>query len=165
MQKTKHTVEVIEPCLEIEEHLHQAERGWIIQKIGWIFILGVVLAGGLGVFGEGLVSSKSVSSGSSRAEFERFFRHEVEMKVLVESASHIASISFPAQYLKKFKMVRIIPEEASNTTANNEVTFNFTPGDNKIVNIYVTPKDYGSVSGTMRINDRDTFNLNHFIYP
>lgn len=165
MQKNKQVVEVVEPCLEIDEQLDLQKKGWVLQRVGWIFILCVMIAGGLGLFGEGILSGKTVSSGNSRVNYERFFRYEVEMKVLVESSHHIASVSFPQEYLKNFNIVRFVPEPANNSTINNTISFNFLPADNHIVSIYMIPKGYGGISGTMKINGAEVIQLDHFIYP
>ena len=165
MPKNKPSVEVIQTDLQIEEDLDLQEKGWVVQRFGWIFIIAVMVAGGAGLFGEGVFSKRTLTAGNSKAEFERFFRYETEMKVLVESSGHIASISFDAQYLKNFRILYFVPEPFNNNTLNNQVRFNFLPGQNRIVSIYMIPKDYGSISGTMKVNEKESFNLHHFIYP
>lgn len=165
MQRQKHKVEVVNPDLEIDEQFHLQEKGWVIQRVGWIIIILVMIAGGLGVFGGGFVSKKSSSSGNIKAEYERFFRYETEMKVLVESSNHISSISFSQQYLKDFRIIRFVPEFDNNNTTENEVRYNFLPGQNHIVTVYLIPKDYGTIGGTMKVNEINNITLNHFIYP
>jgi hypothetical protein len=165
MQKNKYTVEVVDPCLEIDEYLPLQEKGWALQKWGWIFIISIMVAGALGLFGGGILSKQSISSGNSKGEYERFWRYEVEMKVLIESKDHIASISFPEQYLKKFRIVRFVPEPENNNTINNAVRYNFLPSENHTVSIYMISKDYGPIKGPLTVNERDNLNINHFIYP
>ena len=165
MDKHKHTVEVIDPCLEIDEHLALQEKGWALQKFGWFFIIAVMIAGSLGLFGEGVLSSRTLKDGNSSIEFDRFFRYETEMKILVQSKDHIASISFPDQYLKNFRIVRIVPEPVNNNTVQNSIKFNFLPAENRLTTVYLVPKDYGTVAGVMKINEKENFTLNQFIYP
>ncbi len=137
----------------------------MIQRVGWIIIIAGMIAGGLGVFGGGWVSKQSSSTGNIKAAYERFFRYETEMKVLVESSDHISSISFSQQYLKDFRIVRFVPEFDNNNTTENEVRYNFLAGQNRIVSVYLIPKHYGAIVGTMKVNENVNFNLNHFIYP
>lgn len=165
MQRQKHKVEVLNSELKIDEQLHLQEKGWVIQRVGWIIIIAVMIAGGLGAFGDGWVSKQSSSTGNIKAEYERFFRYETEMKVLVESSNHISSISFSQQYLKDFRIVRFVPEFDNNNTTENEVRYNFLPGQNRIVSVYLIPKNYGAIAGTMKVNDTNNITLNHFIYP
>jgi hypothetical protein len=87
------------------------------------------------------------------------------MKILVESKDHIASISFPDEYLKKFRIVRFVPEPTNNNTIHRSIKYNFLPAENHIVSVYVIAKDYGSAAGVMKINEKETFTINQFIYP
>lgn len=165
MQRQKHTVEVLNPDLEIDEQLDLHEKGWVIQKVGWTIIITVMIAGGAGIFGNGFLSNQTSISGYIKADYERFFRYETEMKVLVESTNHISSISFSQQYLKDFRIVRFVPEPFNNNTTKKEVRYNFLPGENHIVSVYLIPKDYGRIGGIMKVNETNNINLNHFIYP
>jgi hypothetical protein len=165
MPQKNGTVETVETSLEIDEVLPLQEKGWVWQRIGWGLILAIMLAGGLGLFGEGLLSEKTATAGNSEVQYEQFFRYEVEMKVLVQSKDHISSISFPGQYLKNFRIVRFVPEPANNNSTNGTVKYNFLPSENNIVSIYMVTKGYGSIGGTMKVNEKDNFQLNHFIFP
>lgn len=165
MPSQKNTVEAVEPEFEIDEHIDLQEKGWVIQRIGWIMIIAVMIAGGLGLFGSGWISNQTSSVGNIKAEFERFFRYETEMKILVESGEHISSISFPQQYLKDFRIIHFVPEPENNNTSDNEVKYNFLAGQNKIVSVYLVPKTYGSIKGSMEVNETTVLNLDHFIFP
>lgn len=165
MPQQKSTVEVVEPDFEIDEQLDLQEKGWVIQRFGWIMIIAVMIAGALGLFGNGLISNKTSSSGNIKAEFERFFRYETEMRVLVESSDHISSISFPQQYLKDFRIIHFVPEPVNNNTVGHEVRYNFLAGQNKIVSVYLIPQGFGSVKGSMNVNETTVLNLDHFIFP
>jgi hypothetical protein len=165
MPRQRNTVEIVEPEFEIDEQLELQEKGWVIQRVGWIMIIAVMIAGALGLFGNGWISNQTSSSGNVKAEFERFFRYETEMKVLVESSDHISSISFPQKYLKDFRIIHFVPEPFNNNTTGNEVRYNFLKGQNKIVSVYLVPKSYGSIDGSLKVNETIVLNLDHFIFP
>lgn len=165
MPRQKHSVEVVKTTLQIDERLDLHEKGWVIQRVGWVIIFAIMAAGLLGLFGEGAFSQKTVSNGTTKVEYERFFRYETEMMIRIESGTHISTISFPQEYLKDFRIVRFEPEPFSNTTSQHEVVYNFLPGQNLMVSIYLIPKTYGAISGTAKVNGTSNFNLNHFIFP
>jgi hypothetical protein len=166
MPTKKNTVEHIKPTLQIEESISLHEKGWIIQRVGWVVVIAIVIAGILGVFGEGPLSKEEPVSGNIKAKYERFFRFEAEMKIVVESsADHISQISFPQHYLKNFKILRFVPEPDNNITAAGEVIYNFLPAQNRIVSVYLTPTNHGQIDGDMKVNGVNTFSLHHFIYP
>lgn len=165
MPQKKHTVEVIKPDLEIDEKLDLHEKGWIIQRLGWVIIIAVMVVGALGLFGQGWASKQKPSQGAVNVEYERFFRYETEMEIRIQSREHIASVSLPQEYIKNFRRMRFEPEPENNTTANGEVVYNFLPSNNQVLTIYLVPKSQGSIGGTMKVNGTTGFDLHHFIYP
>lgn len=166
MAKKKHSVEEIKPELEINERLSLHEKGWVVQRVGWVIISLVVVAGALGLFGEGPLSKKTLSSGNIKAEYERFFRYEAEMKIRLQSGDeHIAHIALPQQYVQNFRIVRFEPQPENNQTVADNIVFRFLPEQNRIVSIYLVPKSTGAVSGVMQVNGRHQYPLHHFIYP
>lgn len=165
MPRQKHTIEEVKTTLQLDERLDLHEKGWVIQRVGWVIIFAIMAAGLLGLFGEGAFSQKTVYNGATKVEYERFFRYETEMKIKIESPAHISSISIPQEYLKDFEIVRFEPEPFSNNTSQHEVIYNFLPGQNLILSIYLIPKAYGAIHGVMKVNGTSNFNLNHFIFP
>jgi hypothetical protein len=74
-------------------------------------------------------------------------------------------MSFPQQYLKDFRIIHFVPEPVNNNTVGNEVRYNFLAGQNKIVSVYLIPQGFGSVKGSMNVNETTVLNLDHFIFP
>ena len=166
MPVRKHSVETGKSSLQIDESLSLHRTGWIVQRIGWVIIVMIMIAGLLGLFGEGMLSKTEPASGGIKATYERFFRFEAEMKIVVESSGdHISNISFSQSYLKNFKILRFIPEPEGNNTSSGEVIYNFLPAQNRLVTIYLTPTNQGGISGDMKVNRSNVISLHHFIYP
>lgn len=140
------------------------EKGWIAQKIGWGFMLAVMLFTALGLFGEGPLSTKKATAGNVEIQYDHFYRYEKEMKILLKSNEHISNIAFPQEYLKHFRIVRMIPEPKDNQSVGTDVQYNFQGDQNKLTTIYLMPEDYGKISGVVKANNQGVL-LNHFIYP
>jgi hypothetical protein len=102
--------------IDIDEQLALHEKSWVIQKVGWFFIIGIMVVGLLGLFGEGIMSEKKISKEGVSVTFEKFYRYEAEMRVLVESDTHISSISFPQDYLREFRILRVECRKQQNNT-------------------------------------------------
>jgi hypothetical protein len=124
-----------------------------------------MVAGLLGLFGGGVLSKQTVKSQQITAEYERFFRYETEMKVVLKSNEHIGSVSLPQQYIQHFRLVHFEPQPENNHSSGNDIVYNFLPENNRIVTIYMIPKDFGTIEGEMRINGADNIQLDHFIFP
>lgn len=166
MSREKRSVEHAAHSLEMEEDIRLHEKGWIVQRIGWVFILTVMVAGAIGVFGSGFVSKETPQAGSFKVKYDRYYRYETEMKIEIQSASeHISTLSFPQDYLKNFRLIRFIPDPLHNHTENQEVVYNFPPSANRTVTLYVIAEDFGAINGNMKINGQNNIALNHFLYP
>ena len=165
MATKKHSVEVIKPELEIDEQLPLHETGWKVQRVGWVLIVLIPVLGALGLFGEGVLSSRESTAGPYTTHYDKFYRFEKEMQIEARSTSEsIAQISLPQEYIRNFRIVRIIPEPERNSAEQDQVVFHFAGSDNKLVSIYAVPERFGSISGTFMVNNQ-SFPLYHFIYP
>lgn len=165
MSAKKHSVETAKHDLELDEDIGLHERGWRWQKLGWGLLILLVIAGALGAFGEGILSTRKPSSNGITLRYDRFFRYQHEMQVLVQSqVGFIHTISLPQQYLEKMLLVRMVPEPIDNVAQGDRVTFRFV-GTHKIISIYEQPEDAGSIDGLLLVNDSARFLLSHFIYP
>jgi hypothetical protein len=165
MYHNRKGVESIDHDMPIEEDLRLHHKGWVTQVIGKTIILSVMVSGLLGLYGEGWLSEQKVSDGNMRIEFESFYRYETEMKIKIEAKEHIETVSLPQQYFGQFRMVRMEPDPVNNNALGPDIVFNFQPGNNQTVTIYLIPKEYGRINGTMHINGTRNIALHHFIYP
>lgn len=167
MATKKHSVEVVKTDLEIEEHLELHETGWKTQHVGWVFIFGLMALAGLGLFGQGIASKRTVEQNGVHVEYERFFRHEAPMELRVELRATAGSqpvISFPAPYLAHFRIQSIQPEPRENRVEGDQVHYFFDGTPPLRVVFYLVPQQVGTVEGSVRANNR-SIPLTHFIYP
>src|SRR5688572_7914845 len=101
MSGKKHSVEVVNHELQLEEELPMHERSWVIQRVGWVLIILFVLAAAAGLFGDGILSKKKSTSGNATAEYERFARYESETKILLQSPNEsINTLSLSQKYVE-----------------------------------------------------------------
>jgi hypothetical protein len=162
------SLEKVKTNLEIEEHLDAHRQGFAVQKIGLLFILAMVLAGALGVFGDGFLSDKSVSLPFGTVAFQKFHRHEAIMNLSVavfESNNNSVTVSFPSSYLKSLEIKTITPDVTSVTLKGDQVDYTFAgEASNTTINFSIIPHKVGSVEGQIKVNDAPV-HLKHFIYP
>ena len=60
--------------LQIDEDMDFQHKEWIAERWGWRIMALVLLAGLLGLFGQGPLSDKTVQSGSLLVQYGRFER-------------------------------------------------------------------------------------------
>jgi len=159
-------VETVHHDLQLEEDLPLHKRGWKIQRAGFAFIFLIVVTAGAGMYGDGPVSRNTLEVQSIHLEYERFFRKDADMKLLIripESAANSA-VSFPVSYLQNFAIRYVLPEASESETNNGNVTYTFKGAGMKTIIFYLIPKNAGEVHGTITV-DGQSFKISHFIYP
>src|SRR5687768_12216161 len=122
------SLEKVNTKLEIEEHLDAHRQGFVVQRAGLIFILAMVLAAALGVFGDGWLSKGSASLPFGSVEFEKFYRHEGNMNLTVSIAKNDQdniTVSFPSSYLKSVEIKTITPDASSIVLRGDMVDYTF----------------------------------------
>jgi hypothetical protein len=165
MSVTGKNIEAVKHNIDLEERIDLHKRGWKMQKLGWVIIFLIPLLGLLGLYGEGFLSFTQVVNSGFKTSYDRFFRYEKEMKILITSeGENISSISLPQKYINHFRIESIVPQPAQNLMIDNEIVYHFSGGGNRIVALYLVPEDYGNIAGTLKVNGH-AFSLNHFIYP
>ncbi|MEI6948244.1 hypothetical protein V9K67_13690 [Paraflavisolibacter sp. H34] len=166
MAGEKHPVEEVKTTLQIDEDLPLHQRGWKIQRAGWIFILLFLLLAAIGLFGNGPISEKKLRSDQVTVTYERFFRYEAEMELKIDrqAGDSATVVSLPGPYLKNFLVDAIIPEPEATTYSGGRIQYRFQGTGPLTVVFYLKPQHYGSFAAQLQVNDQP-FSIAHFIYP
>src|SRR5690606_24516949 len=118
--------------LSTPDKLRFQNNNWIAERVGWVFLAGVVLAAILGLFGHGAFSNAGAATadGALTAAYPRFLRAESPVQLDVTAAPALAadgrlSIWLDAAYLARFEVVGIEPEPESTELGSERRTFHF----------------------------------------
>jgi len=151
--------------LPLEDEISLHEKGWMIQRIGWVLMTIFLVLALLGFFGQGPVSKKEVQAGNIHVSYERFGRYEHGMQMKFQSSGeHISTISMPIDYLEKFRMNEIIPKESRQITSAGYVNFLFEGANNALVIFQLIPVRSKTVGGAFKVN-ANSFSIKQTIYP
>lgn len=166
MSKEKHTVEVVKTDLEINEELRLHEKGWIVRKIGWVFIYLLVSLAAFGMFGDGILSHRKLTNGDTQIQYERFHRQEARMNIRfdIQQPQNNLVISFDNEYFRNFKVESIMPEPREVKILNGQVNYVFDSQGKSSIVFFMTPQELGTIQGSVHVNGKQ-FNLTHFIFP
>lgn len=167
MKKNSEVEHVQQHDLEIDEKLPDQIRGWKFQTVGLTFIFLIVAAAALGLFGNGLLSDRTVFTKDGIVSYDYFTRHEsrTPLKITVKSpAKKGSNISLQWSYLEKFRIESIVPEPAAVTTNKGVVHYTFAGDGVLMVTFYLIPQDFGTVESTLSINGY-ALQVEHFVFP
>lgn len=167
MDKNSEVEPVNQHDLEIDEKLKSHLLGWKVQTAGLVFIFAIVLSAGMGLYGNGVASKKTVSAGLNTIEYERFGRFENMMPLQVKIVSNEngnSEIAISDRYLRKFRIETIMPEPSEVKIQKEQIHYVFESRGSFTVTMYMIPREFGQVGGSLYI-DNDSIVINQFIFP
>lgn len=152
--------------LHLDERMDLHRKGWIAQRIGWVFIFALVVAAAMGVFGDGLASKTSKSGVNTSISYDRYYRKEARMELRISISNPAVNpvISFPGDYITRFKLESVVPEPVQNTSSGGMVHYTFNGSGPMNIIFRLVPEKMGTIKGEAVVNG-ESFQLSHLIYP
>ncbi|MCU0354225.1 MAG: hypothetical protein MUD08_10890 [Cytophagales bacterium] len=153
--------------LDDKPDLHRGAE--VAQRILWIAMSLLVLAGGLGLFGGGPLSkhTEGDTENGFRIQYDRFARHEatteLEMRWRVSHTGE-ATVAFPADYMAVFDVSGIVPAPVRVHSEQNRVFYHFSGSGDFIVLFKLRPDQVGRINGYVEANGKHVV-LRHFVFP
>jgi hypothetical protein len=167
MGKPKDSIEIVKTDLEIQEEIDAHKQGWAAQRAGLIFMLAFVLSAAAGVFGDGPASKTHITNERITVESERFYRHEARMELrihVIGAETDGVTVTFPNQYLQKFRVDSILPEPEENKITDGQTTYSFQGTGDIDITFYMSPQTPGTITGEVLVNEK-SFPLKTLVYP
>lgn len=159
--------------LEISEDKQFQQREWKMERIGWVLMMLLVIAGFLGLLGgPGLFSDATAAAPNLQVRYSRF-AHLLEDTSLRLWATPVESedtvrISISNTLLEDVRIEGIVPEPESVEAASDHVTFSFqlqAPNEEAVVTFYLNPTRPGTKQGWLGIDGDSPVELSLFVYP
>ena len=146
--------------LEVDEDPRYSRREAVAERIGWIVILAVVVAGALGLFANGPVSHRTARNGEVEVHHQRFARNQgrttVEVRVdaaAIEGGEVVVAV--PQRFLEAYEVEEIFPEPASVRVDVGDVELVFEVGDGTELRaaLHLRPERVGRQRGAVTVGD------------
>ena len=159
--------------IEIDQDLDHARVLWRVQRLGWIAMLLVIIAGVLGVFGHGPLAKAHASGDGFTLDYDRFARHGATSSLVAEVEpgalrGDTARLWLSRQYLDAVELESVVPEPERVETRGDVVLFTFLATDRSRparITFKGRPDDYWSKSASAGIDGRGSVSFHQFIYP
>ena len=160
-------------ALQINEDLQFQRRDWFLQRVGWCALGLLLLAGLAGLLGPGPLSRTTRTDGGGLdVGYERFVRDNAQTDLSFRVApqalvSDQARLLIHRDYLAANRLQRIEPEPRSTRSLGEYVEFSFDAQASEPLAIRLTlePDEFGTHSGSVRLNDGPEVRLEQFTYP
>lgn len=145
--------------LEIVEDLDYQRRSWIVQRVGWVVMGSLSLAGLLGLFGPGLLSWAKAGKPGDRLwlEYERFERFQSPAQLRVHVAPGASQtgqtrLQIDRDYLEQIQLQQVTPQPWRVEAAGDQLGYIFQiakPEQSTAITFYFQPQQIGSLSGSV----------------
>jgi hypothetical protein len=158
----------------IDEDMAFQRREWMIQRVGWVVILVLLIAGLLGALGgNGWLSHGEAKVGSLALEYERFTRQRrpTSLQVRVDPASARdgqVPIWLDQAFLDRIDVERVEPEPVETRAGADRVVYQLALADPQRpaqVTIAYQPADLGVTQIRLGIVGGDAIAIDQVVYP
>lgn len=125
----------------VEQEYGFLEKEWRTLRIGWFALVLFVLAGVLGLFGDGPLSKVTSETSIGVVRYERFLRHSSPSAIIIESELPLndSSVYINRNYLKSVKIEQIEPRPVSASLTGDRVRFRFGSRESRQIIFHISP--------------------------
>ncbi|MEH0885244.1 hypothetical protein [Enterobacter sp. UNJFSC 003] len=162
-----------EKVLGINESNRLLRFEYAFRQVGFIVLLGVIVAAIIGLFSSGAISDavKTNSAKTLSVSYERFGRRETEFPVQITFP-----VNTPGEYLVSMTTARtdvydpgsVWPQPDRMYSQGNTLYFiynNLKSNDKFTVRLFLTPSRAGKWTNTIGVNSEPEIRFWQFIYP
>jgi len=144
---------------------------WRLQHLGWAVIGLLVLAGAVGLFGSGPLSSTTRAANELTLEYDRFIRRgtpfTLKATIPVPPGSTRAELSLPRDYLGSLRVLSIVPEPIQVVSGAELTKFLFAAdpaSDLLVVDLHAEPIKAGMLDAEL-IAGGARLQFTQFVWP
>ncbi|MGF6099937.1 hypothetical protein [Enterobacter sp. A4] len=157
----------------IDESYRLLTFEYAFRQVGFIVLLGIIVAAIAGLFSSGMVSdtAKKNSAKSLTINYERFGRRETETRMQLTfpvQAEGKYTLSITSESSEAYEPGSVWPQPDNMFSRGNTLYFvynNLKKTDTFSVLFFTTPSIAGKWNTVIRINDEPELTIWQFIYP
>jgi len=152
-----------------KESLPFQRREWVVQRIGWVVFALILLAGLLGLFGDGPLAHRVAASPALQIEYDWLIRRDSpttwKLTPRVPPKDGHYRVALDADWAQHFRMHGIQPEPASARLVDGRWEYEFEASASVPIVFNVEARRMGSLEGSIRLGDAPPIELSQFAYP
>jgi hypothetical protein len=146
--------------------------GWLLERVGWAMMAVVVLAAGVGLFGNGLFSAAEAATGDGKlaARYQRYWRARLpgELEIRWPADAGETTIWIEDAYLDNFEIGGVSPTPAAVAIGAERSFYTFKVQEPNMmvrVSFRLEPKRGGSFKGRIGRADGGELTIEQFVFP
>jgi hypothetical protein len=158
--------------LQLDEDIDQQHKVWVIERVAWVIMAGIIIAGIAGFLGHGPYSSRTETppDAAYTIEYQRFEHHqsssEFTIKVMEEGLDgDMVSMRLGNDFLRKAEITGIEPEPDSVVLDADFIQFNFRASAAGGITFHYMPNGFGNIALDISLGERPLQTHPQFILP
>lgn len=161
--------------LEIDHDLRFQKREWAFERVAWVAMALLVLAGLLGLLGRGPMSNQTAASpdGTVTVEYERFLNHRASTTITVRVSGDVTvgrtfRLAINQDFLQGIQIIQITPTPDSTEAGEGRHLFVFNaadPGRATVVVIHLEPEGPTTLHGRISVPGGPPAAFAQVVYP
>jgi hypothetical protein len=160
------------PGLQLDEHFEAQKRGWTLDRIGWVVMLGIVGAALLGGFGNGPLGLASARGQELEVRYNRFGRLGADLVLEVRIDQAAASegkfgLWVSSAYLQGVRIDQISPAPDAEEPFDEGILYTFVAGEGDLrAEFDLTGDRVGVLEGSVGSSGpQEAVSFSQFLYP
>jgi hypothetical protein len=162
--------------LNLESNLQYQQKTWAVQRVAWVMLLLLLIAGAAGLFGDmGPLTwgSAGDEQGLLHIQYHRFVQYlapipfQIQARVSDDGGESLR-LWIDRQYMDEFTVQSIIPEPDKIESTPDHLIYEFplaeTDGTIRIT-LYVRHLRAGLLTGRVGLEGGPTLEFSQFVYP
>jgi hypothetical protein len=158
--------------MDIDQDLDFQRTSWKVQRVSWIAMLLIALAGLFGLFGNGPLANATAGDAQTlTVDYQRLVRLSADEKLAITpgktAIGSIVSIWLDREWISRHEVRGIVPEPESTSVAADRVTYHFrtNPQFTSRIEFDLETMAMGSIRGRVGIVGGSTVEFSQFSYP
>lgn len=149
----------------VEKRYSFVQKEWKVQRIFEVLMILFLAAGFLGLFGEGVLSEKTISGDGFEVKYQQYLRVKTptELLVYLNNPPDTTVISFNSTYLEEVKIEQIVPQPIAAKTQNWRLFYTFNTASGGQIMFYLMPESPGKKELDLQIH-QEVSRIEQFVY-
>jgi hypothetical protein len=150
----------------VRETMAFQRRSWMIQRVGWVVLALIALAGLAGLTGPGLLSDSTAGSPALSAQYQRFQRETKLTRFIVRlPGGGEPRLKLGHEFQTSYEISDVQPQPSRSDAGADGLTWQFDPVPGVlVVVIWARPRQFGPVTVDLQGGDA-RLTLRCFVYP
>ena len=154
----------------LNEPLPFQRREWAVQRLGWTLMGLIILAGALGLFGDGPLAQRTRSNVSLQFDFDWLARRDAQttwkLWPRTQPVDGLYRVGLDANWAQHFRIHSVQPQLKTARLVDGFWVYEFEARGNSAPIVFnVEPTRLGTLAGSVRLDGGPALAVTQFIYP